>query len=95
MTSQITQQLIDQLVSRDAHGRSKYGVTLDRTDLTAPDWLQHMAEELMDGAGYALAAKREIERLMRIEQAARNLLGGTDVLTGWAALRDALNETDQ
>lgn len=46
------------LVERDAAGRKKYGTTLDRTDLSHADWLQHMAEELLDAAGYALAAKR-------------------------------------
>lgn len=56
--SNVTIELVDQLLSRDSHGRAKYGVTLDRPDLTTSEWLQHMAEELMDGAGYALAAKR-------------------------------------
>lgn len=56
--SAVTQSLVDQLYSRDAHGQAKYGKTLDRDDLTHSEWLQHMAEELMDGAGYALAAKR-------------------------------------
>ena len=59
--SDVTRQLIE----RDQHGRQKYGVTLDRTDLSHADWLQHMAEELMDGAGYALAAKREYERMQQ------------------------------
>lgn len=53
--SDITRQLIE----RDMRGRQKYGATLDRSDLSLADWLQHMAEELMDAAGYALAAKRE------------------------------------
>ena len=52
--SEVTRQLI----ARDQRGREKYGATLDRTDLPLSDWLQHMAEELMDAAGYALAAKR-------------------------------------
>lgn len=56
--SNTTQELIDLLVERDQAGRAKYGTTLDRTDLAFNDWLQHMAEELLDGAGYALAAKR-------------------------------------
>lgn len=56
--SEVTRQLID----RDRKGREKYGVTLDRRDLSVSDWLQHMAEELMDAAGYALAAKRESEQ---------------------------------
>lgn len=58
--SNTTQQLIDLLTARDAAGRAKYGATLDRTDLTPEQWLQHMAEELMDGAGYALAAIRTL-----------------------------------
>ena len=60
--SNTTQQLIDLLVARDAAGRAKYGATLDRGDLSHADWLQHMAEELLDAAGYALAAKRAAER---------------------------------
>lgn len=63
--------LMDQLRQRDAKGREKYGTTLDRKDLSLVDWLQHQTEELLDGAGYAQAAKREAERLLRIEKAAR------------------------
>ena len=66
--SDTTRTLIDQLAARDAKGRQKYGTSLDRTDLSLVDWLQHQSEELMDGAGYALAAKREAERLLRIEK---------------------------
>ena len=54
-----------QLLTRDAHGQRKYGTSLDRTDLTLGDWLQHQAEELMDGAGYALAAKRTLQEVTR------------------------------
>lgn len=52
--SEVTRQLIE----RDQRGRKKYGTSLDREDLTHDEWLQHLAEELMDAAGYALAAKR-------------------------------------
>lgn len=64
MTSEITQQLISQLLERDARGLAKYGVTLDRKDLTTADWAQHMVEELLDAAGYALAVKREHDAIM-------------------------------
>lgn len=60
--SDIAASVVDQVLSRDAYGQRKYGVSLDRIDLDTPDWLQHMAEELLDGAHYALAAKREITR---------------------------------
>lgn len=56
--SATTQKLIDMLIERDQLGRAKYGTTLDRTDLTLDQWLQHQVEELLDGAGYALAAMR-------------------------------------
>ena len=72
--SQTTSQLIRQLAERDAHGKAKYGTSLDRTDLSLVDWLQHQTEELLDGAGYAQAAKREAERLLRIEEPLRKLI---------------------
>ena len=59
--SDTTAALIDMLRQRDAAGRAKYGVTLDRSDLSQAEWLQHMAEEMLDGAGYALAAIRTLK----------------------------------
>lgn len=74
--SATTATLIGQIIERDACGKAKYGTTLDRTDLSLTDWLQHQAEELADGAGYALAAKREAEKLLAIKKAARWLVMG-------------------
>lgn len=74
--SATTAALINQIIERDARGKAKYGTTLDRTDLSLADWLQHQAEELADGAGYALAAKREAEKLLAIKKAARWLVMG-------------------
>lgn len=67
--------LIELLARRDAHGRAKYGTSLDRTDLSLVDWLQHQTEELLDGAGYAQAAKREAEKLLALEEPLRKLIG--------------------
>lgn len=72
--SDTTAKLIDQIIERDAHGKKKYGVTLDRTDLSLLDWLQHQIEELSDAAGYALAAKREAGKLLDIRVAAHWLV---------------------
>lgn len=60
MPSDITATLTQYLLERDATGLKKYGVSLDRRDLTVEQWLDHQTEELLDGAGYAQAAKREI-----------------------------------
>ena len=40
------------LDARAELGLSKYGVTLDRTDLTRRQWLQHAYEEVLDHALY-------------------------------------------
>ena len=60
MPSKVTEDLIARLLQRDETGLRKYGVSLDRSDLTIEEWLDHQTEELLDGAGYAQAAKREI-----------------------------------
>lgn len=57
--SEITEGLVEMLRSRDAHGQKKYGTTLDRGDLSFDQWMQHLLEELLDGAGYIQAARRE------------------------------------
>lgn len=56
--SATTQRLIDLLIERDQAGLAKYGTSLDRTDLSHVEWLQHMTEEALDAAGYAQAAIR-------------------------------------
>lgn len=61
MTSKVTKSLIAELEQRDAHGERKYGTTLDRTDLTVCDWIQHAKEEALDKAGYLEALKRKMD----------------------------------
>lgn len=34
-------------------GLAKYGVTLEREDLSNLEWVEHLKEELMDACGYA------------------------------------------
>ncbi len=44
----IVESVINQFKQRSEVGINKYGVTLDRTDLTRLEWLQHAQEEAMD-----------------------------------------------
>lgn len=69
-TQPITEALVDQLRARAAVGLEKYGVTLDRQDIDLEGWLQHMLEEMLDGAGYAMAAMRKVRGLAAQEAAA-------------------------
>lgn len=83
--SAVTQTLVDMLVQRDAHGQKKYGTSLDREDLTEEQWIQHMLEELLDGAGYAVALKRVAQaRQDRIIELSEVLLELDKLAQGWA-----------
>jgi len=55
----ITEGVIRKIRERAAMGEKKYGVTLDRADLSMLDWLNHLQQGLLDGAEYA-------EKLIRI-----------------------------
>ena len=48
----IVNAIILKFIDRSEMGYKKYGVTLDRTDLSLKDWIRHAQEELMDGILY-------------------------------------------
>jgi hypothetical protein len=48
MNDTIVQSVIEQFKQRSEVGIKKYNTTLDRTDLTRLEWLQHAQEEAMD-----------------------------------------------
>ena len=53
--------VINSIREREERGMSKYGVNTDRTDLSTLEWLQHLQEELMDGAVYIERIKKELQ----------------------------------
>ena len=56
----IIQSVISQFLQRGEIGLTKYGTTLDRTDLNMEDWIEHMKQELMDSILYLERIKKEI-----------------------------------
>ena len=48
----VVRSIIEQFKTRSEFGEKKYGVNMDRDDLTFPDWVTHMKEELMDAILY-------------------------------------------
>jgi hypothetical protein len=50
--SNILDQTIKDLQAREVRGLKEYGTTMDRTDLTQDEWLQHAYEEALDLALY-------------------------------------------
>lgn len=61
-TDTIVEAVRGDLLRRSELGIAKYGVTLDRTDLSLRDWLQHAYEETLDQANYLKRAIVEIEQ---------------------------------
>jgi len=51
-TDSVVEAVREDLLRRSAIGIKKYNVTLDRTDLSLVDWLQHAYEECLDQANY-------------------------------------------
>jgi len=58
---QNVENVVSQLRAREERGLSKYGVNTERTDLSTLEWLQHLQEELMDGAVYIEKLKNELK----------------------------------
>lgn len=52
MSQEIEESVIEKIRQRRDLGRKKYGTSMERTDLTQKQWLQHAQEEAMDLAIY-------------------------------------------
>lgn len=63
LPSTIVRDLCEALQERERVGLGKYGKTLDRTDLTAEEWSEHLEQELLDAAGYNRTFRRELQAL--------------------------------
>lgn len=56
----VVSSIIDQFTSRALMGKKKYGVDLDRTDLSLLEWIEHAKQEHMDAILYLEKIKQEI-----------------------------------
>jgi hypothetical protein len=61
----IVLNVIKKFEKRADEGLKKYGVTLERTDLSTLDWINHAQDELMDGILYLERLKVDIENIER------------------------------
>jgi hypothetical protein len=66
----IVESVIKQFKDRSNVGIAKYGVTLDREDLSTLEWLQHLQEELFDASLYIekLKSKLHIIDMMKSDE---------------------------
>ena len=55
----IVEKVIKKFTERSELGQKKYGFTLERTDLTTLQWINHAQEEAMDFILYLERLKQE------------------------------------
>jgi hypothetical protein len=48
----VVTSIVEQFTQRAIAGKAKYGVDLDRTDLTLLEWIEHAKQEHMDAILY-------------------------------------------
>lgn len=65
-TDKIVESVIKQFKERSEVGIKKYGVTLERTDLTTLEWIEHAKQEAMDFVLYLERLKQQISNEHRI-----------------------------
>lgn len=61
----IVESVINQFKQRSEIGIKKYNTTLDRTDLSTLDWIEHAKQEAMDFILYLEKLKSEVTNLKK------------------------------
>lgn len=74
----IVEAVREKLKKRSHVGIAKYGTMLDRKDLDVRDWLNHIQEELLDGANYIEALLSNLRPVYLVKF---NTLGGWHEVT--------------
>jgi len=64
----IVSSIINQFTTRSLVGKKKYGVDLDRDDLTLLEWIEHAKQEHMDAILYLEKIKKIVELNERQEK---------------------------
>jgi len=73
--SKIEDEVCEEIQERAKRGLNKYGVTMEREDLTTVEWLQHALEEALDLAVYLKRLQHEISALTRRNEWLEEVVG--------------------
>ena len=65
--SKIEKKVAERILKRSKAGEKKYGTTMERSDLSLIEWLQHLQEELLDAAVYVEKLKQEIHYTDKVD----------------------------
>jgi len=82
IVDKIVEAVRTDLLARSQLGIAKYGTTLERTDLTLRDWLQHTYEETLDQANYLKRAIMKIDQETGDFKHLETLAAAAPVVTG-------------
>ena len=63
---------------RAVSGKAKYGVTMERDDLTIEQWLIHLQEELMDASIYVQRLIEEVDSMQRMPHIDQDIVDAID-----------------
>ena len=66
----VVTSIINQFIERSEKGKAKYGVDLDRKDLSLLEWIEHAKQEHMDAILY-------LEKIKQIASAEKIIWGRT------------------
>ena len=61
--SKIEDKVCKKILERAKVGENKYGVTMERKDLSKEQWLVHLQEELMDACVYIEKLLDDFQRI--------------------------------
>jgi len=59
--------IIEQFKERSERGKAKYGVDLDRTELSLLEWIEHVKQEHMDAILYLEKIKQVISGQSKVD----------------------------
>ena len=68
MKDNIVESVLEKFKQRSEEGIKKYGVTMDRKDLSGLEWLTHLQEELMDATLYIEKLKKRTMTEMDLKE---------------------------
>jgi len=87
--SKIEDEVCELIQARAEVGKAKYGVTMEREDLTHDEWLEHLQNELMDAVVYLQRLRTREQTLEEKLREAAKRCGGIHELE---ALLDEVSE---
>lgn len=92
--SSIEEKVVAQIRNRAELGLNKYGVTMDRGDLSIHEWLQHAKEEAMDLAVYLTKLQEELSNEVE-EEMLKRINSPDNVTDTYCESRERQNQEEE